>query len=135
MISRAAAQWGQALLDAAGLGGTRLPAGWPGDDPEARLAVGRDWAESGVLALTGRAGGDPVMPTGAGATAARGAGLALAEVTGRLGGAGGGGRRPAARGAGGAAAAGPARRRVGVGGQPAAAGGGRMGGADAGPGG
>ncbi len=85
MISRAAAQWGQALLDAAGLGGTRLPAGWPGDDPEARLAVGRDWAESGVLALTGRAGGDPVMPTGAGATAARGAGLALAEVTGRLG--------------------------------------------------
>lgn len=85
MISRAAAQWGQALLDAAGLGGTRLPAGWPGDDPEARLAVGRDWAESGILALTGRAGGDPVMPTGAGATAARGAGLALAEVTGRLG--------------------------------------------------
>jgi hypothetical protein len=85
MSSLAAVRWGRALLAAAGPGRARLPAGWPGHGPQARLAVGQDWADSGVLALTGRAGGEPVMPDGAAATAARGAGLALAEVSGRLG--------------------------------------------------
>ncbi|MCZ7530079.1 MAG: CoA transferase [Acidimicrobiia bacterium] len=40
-----------------------------------------DWAESGAMALTGRAGGAPLVAPGAPATAARGAALAIRALT------------------------------------------------------
>jgi hypothetical protein len=61
-------------------------ADWPievavADDVEPADPVG-DWTDSGVVALTGRADGPPLVPPGAAATAARGAEQAFAALLG-----------------------------------------------------
>ena len=59
-------------------------ADWSWEAPTPALDGGRvrDWLESGVPALTGRPGGEPLLPPGAAATAALGCEAAFAALTG-----------------------------------------------------
>jgi crotonobetainyl-CoA:carnitine CoA-transferase CaiB-like acyl-CoA transferase len=79
------AEWaGRLLRD---LGASRAPARSTAlrvgrvDTPTHAASPVEDWARSGIVALTGRRGGRPLLPPGIAATAARGAALAVESLS------------------------------------------------------